>query len=129
LDESKLEILKKITPALGEAAVPIDLFDHDLQYAFTLKVDRPYGHWSLLAVFNPSLTETVARQFPLERLGLDPMNTYVGFDFWKQQLSALFRDYDSFSLKLVDRHIVRVHLRFGASDKLRWEIRYDEFLR
>jgi alpha-galactosidase len=214
LDESKLEILKKITPSLGEAAVPIDLFDHDLQYAFTLKVDRPYGQWTLLAVFNPSLTETVARQFPLERLGLDPANTYMAFDFWKQQLtgevsgdlevavqpggvtlltlhersgrpqfistdrhvsqgaleledlnwdegtrtlsgtstgpphsahrvfvylpdaldwtwegSALFRDYDSFSLKLVDRHMVRVHVRFGASGKLRWEVRYDEFLR
>jgi hypothetical protein len=212
LDESKLEILKKITPALGEAAVPLDLFDHGMQYAFTLNVERPHGRWTLLAVFNPSLTETVARQFPLERLGLDPVNTYAAFDFWKQQLidevsgelkvtvqpggvtlltlhersgrpqfistdrhvsqgaleledlnwdertrtlsgtstgpphsahrvfvyvpdpldwtwdgSALFRDYDSFSLKLVDRHIVRVHVRFDAGDKVRWEVRYDEF--
>jgi len=26
-------------------------------------------------------------------------------------------------LKLVDRHVIRVHVRFGASDKARWEIK------
>jgi len=29
-------------------------------------------------------------------------------------------------LKLVDRHLIRVHMRFGARDKARWEIKRDE---
>ena len=213
LSEAKLEILKKITPALGEAAVPVDLFDRDMQYAFALNVERPFGRWTLFAVFNPSLTKIATRRFQIERLGLEPARTYLAFDFWKQQLtgevsgelevavqpggvtllslhersgrpqfvstdrhvsqgaleiedlhwdektrtlsgqstgplhsahqvfvyvpdaldwtwdgSALFRDYDSFSLKLVDRHIIRVHVRFDANNKVRWEVKYDEFM-
>jgi len=214
LDASKLEILRKITPSLGEAAVPVDLFDHDMQYAFALPVERPFGRWTLLAVFNPSLTEAVARTFRLERLGLRPERRYVAFDFWKQQLigevhgdelavvvqpgsvtllalhersgrpqfvstdrhvgqgaleiedlqwdekakalfgtstgplhtahqvfvyvpdaldwtwdgSALFRDRGAYSLKLVDRHLIRVHVRFDEGEKVRWVIRYGDFL-
>ncbi|GAB2514013.1 hypothetical protein GCM10027084_29480 [Pseudoxanthomonas sangjuensis] len=212
LDDSGLDILKKILPSLGEAAAPVDLFDQDLQHAFVLDVERPFGRWTLLAVFNPDLARVVTRKLPLRRLGLDPARTYVAFDFWKRQLvgevtgelevvvqpgsvtlltlhersgkpqfvstdrhvsqgaveiddidwndatgtlsgtstgplhsahqvfvympdaldwtwdgSALFRDRDSYSLKLVDRHLVRVHVRFDAGDKVRWEIRRDEF--
>ena len=43
--------------------------------------------------------------------------------------SAFSRDHDSFSLKLVDRNLIRVHVRFGASDKVRWEIKCDEFFK
>ncbi|WP_424681261.1 TIM-barrel domain-containing protein [Frateuria sp. YIM B11624] len=214
LDPSKLEILKKITPSLGEAAVPVDLFDHDMQYAFAMTVERPFGHWTLFAVFNPSLTDAVTRIFRLDRLGLVPGRRYIAYDFWKQQLagdvhggelavtvqpgsvtllalhersgkpqfastdrhvsqgalelkqlqwdertktlsgtstgplhsahqvfvyvpdaldwtwdgSALFRDHGPYSLKLVDPHLIRVHVRFDASDEVRWEVRYAEFL-
>jgi hypothetical protein len=213
LEPSKLEILKKITPSLGEAAVPVDLFDHDMQYAFAMQVERPFGRWTLFAVFNPSLTDAVTRSFPRERLGLLPERTYIAFDFWKQQLvgevhgrelavtvqpgsvtllalhersgrpqfistdrhvsqgaleienlhwdestktlsgtsvgpahsahqvfvyvpdaldwtwdgSALFRDHGAYSLKLVDRHLIRVHVRFDASGKVRWAVRYGDF--
>jgi hypothetical protein len=40
---------------------------------------------------------------------------------------TLYRDYETYSLKLVDSHIIRVHLRFDQSDRIEWEIRYDEF--
>jgi hypothetical protein len=213
LDPDKLEILKKITPALGQAAIPVDLFADDSQFAFVLKVDRPYAHWTILAVFNPDLANAFTRRFRLDKLGLNAAATYVAFDFWKRQLvgevsreievavqpgavtllalhertgklqfvstdrhvaqgaleiealdwdeatgtlsgtsrgprhsshrvfvyvpdalewtwdgSALYRDRDSCSLKLVGRHLVRVHVRFDASDEVRWQISRDEFL-
>lgn len=212
LDASRLEILRKITPALGKAAAPVDLFDHDMPSAFALDVQKPFGRWTLFAVFNASLTEIATRRFPLARLGLDPAKTYLAFDFWKQQLagevrgdlevtvqpgsvtllslhprsgrpqvvstdrhvsqgaleiedlewdegtktlsgtstgplhsahnvfvyvpdaldwtwdgSALFRDHESYSLKLIDRHLIRVQVRFEANDKVRWQLRYGEF--
>jgi hypothetical protein len=212
LDPAKLEILKKITPSLGQAAVPLDLFDGSPGRAFALGVERKFGRWTLLAVFNPDLVEPVARRFEAARLGLDAATTYLAFDFWKQQLrgevrgglevavqpggvtllalharsgtpqflstdrhvsqggleiedvawdgaaralagtslgppgsahqvfvylpdpidwswdgSALFRDHDGFSLKLVDRHLVRVHVRFGAIGRVRWTVRPGDF--
>ena len=84
LDPSRLQILRKVTPSLGEAAVPVGLFEHDVQYAFVLPVERPFGRRTLFAVFNPSL-------------------------------------------KLVDRHLIRGHVRFDAGEKVRWVVGYGEF--
>ncbi|HEX5049842.1 MAG TPA: glycoside hydrolase family 36 protein [Gammaproteobacteria bacterium] len=88
LDPIKLEILKKVTPSLGEAAVAVDLFDADIPTTFVLHVVRPFGAWSVVALFNPDLGAAVERRFPLRRLGLDPARTYLAFDFWKQRFAG-----------------------------------------
>jgi hypothetical protein len=221
LDAYKLEILKKITPSFGEAAIPVDLFDTDMQSVFALKIKKQFGDWTVVGFFNSSLptgqaglTETVEKKFSLERLWLEPGKTYLAYDFWKQQfigeisnelkvtvqpgsvtllalhektgkpqfistdrhvlqgaveienvdwnentktlsgISAgplntshnvsvyvpgkhpwtwggyvLFRDYDSYSLKLVDNNIIRVQVRFEKSNRVQWEIKPDEFFK
>jgi hypothetical protein len=85
LDPMKLEVLKKIAPSYGEAAVPVDLFDADVPATFVLHVERPFAAWSVVALFNSELGVAVERRFPLRRLGLDPSKTYLAFDFWKQR--------------------------------------------
>jgi hypothetical protein len=47
---------------------------------------------------------------------------------WTWEGSALFRDRDSYSLKLIGRHLIRVHVRFDASDRVRWRVRREELL-
>ena len=212
LDSRKLEILKKITPSFGEAAFPVDLFDGSMQSVFALKIKKPFGEWTVAAFFNPDLTQTAWKKFPLKRLGLKPDKTYLAYDFWKDQflgevdhelkvvvqsgsvtlislhektgkpqfvstdrhvlqgameladmhwnedtkmlsgLSAgplntshnvfvyvpgehpwtwggyvLFRDYGSYSLKLVDHNIIRVHVDFSKGEQVNWEIKYADF--
>ena len=217
LDPYKLDILKKITPSFGEAATPVDLFDDTMQSVFALKVKKTFADpvaWTVIGFFNASLTETVEKKFPLQRLWLEPNKTYLAFDFWKQQFigeltgeikvsvqpgsvvlltlhektgnpqfissdrhvlqgaieienvswnesektisgistgplntshsvfvyvprphpwtwsgSGLFQDHDSYSLKLVDNNIIRVHVRFEKTDHVQWEIKPDEFLK
>jgi hypothetical protein len=46
---------------------------------------------------------------------------------WTWSGSGLFRDKDSYSLKLVDEHIIRVHVNFEKTDKVQWEIHPDDF--
>jgi alpha-galactosidase len=210
LDPAKLEILRKITPSCGEAAVPVDLFDADVPTASVLRIRRPFGAWSVVALFNPGLDAAVERRFPLRRLGLDAAKTYLAFDFWKQRLvgevanelvatvaagsvtllalheqtgepkvlstsrhvtqgaveledvrwdagarslrgvstgppgsahdvfvylpdalpwtwaqPGLCRDGERFSLKLVDEHVLRVHVRFESQRRVAWEIAVD----
>jgi len=43
---------------------------------------------------------------------------------WTWDGSALFRDHGAYSLKLVDHHLIRVHVNFDATDRVRWKIRY-----
>ena len=42
---------------------------------------------------------------------------------------VLVRDYDAYSLRLVDKNIIRVHVRFENSDRVSWEIKCDEFFK
>ncbi len=215
LDEYKLEILKKITPSFGEAAIPVDLFDNNIQSVFALKIKKKFGEWTVVGFFNSSTTETIEKIFLLERLWLNTNKTYLAFDFWKQKfigeiskeikvtlqpgsvtlltlhekqgkpqfistdrhvlqgvieienaewnensktfsgisngpLSSshnvyvhipephewtwsggpiLFHDYDSYSLKLIDEHIVQVHVDFENKETVSWQIKFDEFFK
>lgn len=42
---------------------------------------------------------------------------------------VLFRDYPSYSLKLVHSNIIQVHVRFDESEKVHWKINTDEFFK
>jgi len=48
---------------------------------------------------------------------------------WTWGGSALYRDYNSYSLKLIDKNIIRVHVQFETSEKVQWKINYGEFLK
>ena len=59
-------------------------------------------------------------------------NVYVyvpGDHPWTWGGYVLFRDYDSYSLKLVDKNIIRVHLIFEKAEKIPWEINCKEFFK
>jgi hypothetical protein len=86
LDAGRLEILKKVFPAYGEAARPVDLFDTDRHSIFALKIRKSFGEWTVAGFFNVSETDPLERTLPLDRLGLDPAKTYLAYDFWKERL-------------------------------------------
>ncbi len=88
LDPTRLEILKKILPAAGEGARPVDLFDTDCHTVFAVKVRRSFGEWTVVGVFNPEEGEVAERVLPLERLWLDPGRTYLAYDFWRERLQG-----------------------------------------
>ena len=214
LDPVKLEILRKITPSAGEAAFPVDLFDSGMPSVLAVKIEKPFGEWTVAGMFNPDLSKSVERSITLERLHLDPGKRYLAFDFWRkrffgevsrelratiqpgsatllslheqtgrpQVLSTdrhvlqgaveledvhweedsrtlsgdstgpagtshnvfvyvpgehpwiwggyvLYRDYDSYSLKLVEENIIQVHVSFGDRGHVHWQIAVGEFFR
>ncbi|HEX7072049.1 MAG TPA: glycoside hydrolase family 36 protein, partial [Rhodothermales bacterium] len=137
LDPYRLEIFRRILPASGLAAKPIDLFESDIPTAFAVRVEKAFGAWTVAAFFNRSLTETVTRRFPLSRLWLDPDATYVAFDFWCQKLVgevrgelevsvlpgsvtllALHEKRDRPFVLSTDRHILQ---GFVELDDVRWD--------
>jgi hypothetical protein len=85
LDPYKVDILKKIIPSFGEAAIPVDLFDGDKHSVFAMKIKKSFAEWTVAGFFNASLDDAVRKEFSMERLGLNPGSTYLAFDFWKQQ--------------------------------------------
>ena len=85
LDNSKLEVLKKVLPSTGENARPVDLFDNDPQTAFAVHFDRKFDNWTVAGFFNPDLDAPVEKEFPMQRLWLDSGKTYLHYDFWMEQ--------------------------------------------
>jgi hypothetical protein len=88
LEPAKLEILKKILPAYGAAAVPVDLFEDEMPATFVLHVERPFARWTVVALFNADRAAGVERRIALERLQLDPRADYLAFDFWNQRFAG-----------------------------------------
>lgn len=86
LEPERLEILKKILPAYGVAARPVDLFLRDRPELFVLPIETPFAAWTLVAAFNYDERALRHVDVPLDDLGLDPGLDYVAFDFWKQRL-------------------------------------------
>ena len=66
LEPYKIEVLKKITPAFGQAAVPVDLFDTDMPSVFALRIKKPFGEWTVAAFFNADLTSADREALPAE---------------------------------------------------------------
>lgn len=53
LDPGRIEILKKILPSCDDAARPVDLFDANRRTVFAFKIQRTFGAWTVVGVFNP----------------------------------------------------------------------------
>ena len=45
---------------------------------------------------------------------------------WEQGRKVIFHDYNDYSLKIIDDHLIRVHVRFQKSEKINWEINFNE---
>jgi hypothetical protein len=214
LDPVKLDILGKITPSAGVAALPVDLLDSEMPSVFAAKMKRSFAEWTVVGLFNADLVRPVEKAVTIERLRLDAGKRYLAFDFWRKKFLGelsqelhvavqpgsvtllslheqtgrprvlstdrhvfqgaieledvqweertktlsgvstgsegtshnvyvyvpgehpwtwggyvLYRDFDSYSLKLIEENIIQVHLRFGEGGRVRWRIAVEEFFR
>lgn len=85
LSEAKLEILRKVLPAWGRGARPVDLFENGTPAVFHLPVDRPFGSWHVVGLFNWTLDSWTRKTVELARLGIDGAHAHVAHEFWTQR--------------------------------------------
>ena len=90
----RIELLKRISPPTMDVAYPVDLFVRKPARIWNMPVERPFGKWSVLAVFN--YTGRANRQFTTtldaaKDLRLDPDKEYIAYEFWSKQLIGTFK--------------------------------------
>jgi hypothetical protein len=90
----RIELLKRISPPTMDVAYPVDLFVRKPAHIWDMPVERPFGNWSVLAVFN--FTGSADRKFTAtldaaKDLRLDPNKEYVVYEFWTRQLIGTFK--------------------------------------
>src|SRR5690606_19386698 len=75
LPDAKLDLLKKILPVYGEAARPLDLFESDYPTLYQLNVEKSFGTWTVLGVFNWSESASRRREVNIRQIWPDASGT------------------------------------------------------
>lgn len=107
----RIELLKRISPPTMDVAYPVDLFARQPAQVWNMPVERPFGSWNIVGVFNythllrvehlsnsliqmlsgeddtPFATELDAQK----DLRLDPGKEYAVYEFWSRTLLGTFR--------------------------------------
>jgi hypothetical protein len=52
LSEKKRSIIKRIIPPYGQAARPMDLFEKESPQIWVLEIEKPFGKWHIVGLFN-----------------------------------------------------------------------------
>jgi len=107
--EDRIELLKRISPPTPDVSYPVDLFVRKPAQIWNMPVERPFGKWNVVAVFNytgktpregftyttPATRELIAR-FAVDLdaakdLRLDPHKEYIVYEFWSRKLIGTFQ--------------------------------------
>jgi len=90
----RIELLKRICPPTMDVGYPVDLFVRRPAQIWNMPVERPFGKWCVLAVFNwigrgnSKFTTTLDAA---KDLRLDPAKDYIAYEFWSKQLIGTFK--------------------------------------
>ena len=104
----RIELLKRISPPTPDVSYPVDLFVRKPAQIWNMPVERPFGKWNVLSVFNYTgktpresftyttpATRSQALQFTADLdaakdLRLDPNKEYIVYEFWSRKLIGTF---------------------------------------
>ena len=144
LKQERAELLAKVFPLIGDAAIPVDLYDSKFPQIWNLPVTSPYESYNIVGVFN--WTDIKADvDFTLDSLGLNRSRHYLMHDFWNREFLGNVRervtlfDIPPRSVKLLclraEQNVPQllatdIHLTQGGVDVLSagWDKRSQSFL-
>ena len=107
--EDRIELLKRISPPTSDVSYPVDLFYRKPAQIWNMPVERPFGKWNVLGVFNYTnktpregftwttpATRALIPKFtaPLDAardLRLEPNKEYIVYEFWTKKLIGTFK--------------------------------------
>jgi hypothetical protein len=107
--ENRIELLKRISPPTPDTSYPVDLFVRKPAQIWNMPVERPFGKWNVLSVFNftsktpregftyttPATREETFRFTAsldaAKDLRLDPDKEYIVYEFWSRRLIGTFK--------------------------------------
>jgi len=88
----RLELLKRVAPPTADAAYPVDLFERKPAAVWNLPVERPFGRWCVLGVFNyADSSDFTVTLDAAKDLRLNPNKEYVVYEFWSKKLIGTFK--------------------------------------
>ncbi|HOX40429.1 MAG TPA: alpha-galactosidase [Candidatus Brocadiia bacterium] len=100
LPPERMWLLQRCLPVCD--AHPLDLFPiYELRSVWDLKINRPFGQWDVISLFNFDDKEKRRIGFGMRDIGLDPGGQYLIYDYWNGRLLGSFAE--SFSMELAPK--------------------------
>ena len=93
--EDRIELMKRISPPTMDVSYPVDLFIRKPAQVWNMPVDRPFGSWNIVAVFNYTRrpdSAVFSTQLQAEKdLRLDANKEYLVYEFWTKTFLGIFK--------------------------------------
>jgi len=86
LKRDRLEVLKRVMPAHGRQARPVDLLENEVPRIWLVTDDRGGVRRDVIGLFNWDEKRRWQVDYPLDRMGLPKAKRFTAFDFWDNQL-------------------------------------------
>jgi len=83
-------MLGQVLPSYGQTARPVDLMQSDCPRIFDLAIERPFGKWHVVGIYNWR-DQPADISLDFAALGLDPVRRYHVFDFWSNTYHGLLQ--------------------------------------
>ena len=100
----RIELLKRIGPPTMDVSYPVDLFVRKPAQVWNMPVERPFGNWNIVAVFNYTAKggkgAFATKLDAAKDLRLDPDKEYIVYEFWSKKLLGTFKG--TFETRLVN---------------------------
>ena len=98
--DDRIELLKRISPPTMDVAYPVDMFVRKPAQVWNMPVERPFGKWSVVSVFNyinrytDNGREALKFKEKLDAvrdLRLEADKEYIVYEFWTKKLIGTFK--------------------------------------
>jgi hypothetical protein len=86
LKPERLEVLKRVMPAHGRPARPVDLLEEEMPRIWLVTDNRGGVRRDVVGLFNWDEKRPRDVDYPLDRMGLPEAGRFVAFDFWGNRL-------------------------------------------
>ncbi len=104
LPPERVDLLKRVTPVYPKSARPLDLFEKDMPEIWLWDIEKDFGSWNVLGVFNYD-SETMKREISYDYLGLDTTKQYIMYDFWNKKMPTRSSRYNFRSFMPFDKEM------------------------
>jgi hypothetical protein len=104
--DNRIELLKRVSPPTMDVSYPVDLFVRKPAQIWNMPIERSFGKWAVLGVFNytndvnrvtklawkPFETFNFTAQLDAAKdLRLDANKEYIVYEFWSKKLIGTFK--------------------------------------
>lgn len=111
MDSERIEAVKRILPVCP--TTPLDLFSRkDNATVWDLKIERPFGMWDVLGVFNFT-QQPVQRTLRFSELGIVTTEPCIVYDFWNRQCLGRFEREVTLDLHPTACRVLTIHPETG----------------